>query len=256
MMMTALIVDDEPLARSRLRRLLEGQDIEIKGEAQNGATALQLAEDLHPDLLFLDIRMPGLTGMQIASAIAHLDSPPVVVFVTGYSEHALPAFEHGALDYLVKPVSADRLMVTLARARERLSDRRARAEAQRSAIEQAGALPRLRSLPVRGDYAVKFIALDKILCILARDKKVFARTDTGEFRTFYTLTQLESLLPPDRFLRIHDSAVANLDAIVELSFLGDHAYEARLTNGERLRVGRTRYADLQRHLGLDRRTTA
>jgi DNA-binding LytR/AlgR family response regulator len=229
--------------------------VQIVGEAQNGSVALQLAEDLHPDVMFLDIQMPGLTGMQMAYAILHMDIAPIIVFVTGYSEHALNAFDNGALDYLVKPVSVERLTVTLARVRERLSDRKARTEAQLHSIERADKMPFLRSLPVRADYAVKFIALDKVLCAIARDKKVYARTEMGEFRTFYTLTQLETLLPTDRFVRIHDSALVNLDAVVELLFLGDHTYEVRLTDGERIRVGRTRYADLQRHLGLDKHPT-
>ena len=253
--MTTLIVDDEPLARARLTRLLEGQDVQIVGEADNVALALQLAEDLKPDLLFLDIQMPGLTGMQMASALLHLDSAPLIVFVTGYSEYALTAFENGALDYILKPISLERLTVTLARARERLADRQARLDAQQFVAHQAEKAPPLRNLPVRSDFAVQFIPLDQLLCLFARDKKVFALTEKEEYRTFYTLTQLETLLPSDRFARIHDSTMVNLDAVVELLFLGDHTYEVRLTNRQRVRVGRTRYAELQRRLGLNNRTT-
>lgn len=256
-MMTALIVDDEPLARSRLRRLLEAQEVQIVDEADHAATALQQAEDLQPDLLFLDIQMPGLTGMQMASALLHMDNAPLLVFVTGYAEHALAAFERGALDYLVKPVTQERLSITLARVRERLTDRQARALVQQRILKQAKQTPTLlRSLPIRADYAVRFLPLDDILCLFARDKKVYALTAEGEHRTYYTLTQLEDLLPPDRFVRIHDSSLVNLDAVVELLLLGDHSYEVRLTNRQRLRVGRTRYADLQRSLGLNNRPTA
>ncbi|MCW3053448.1 MAG: DNA-binding response regulator [Chthonomonadales bacterium] len=251
-MTTALIVDDEPLARSRMRRLLEKHEIRIAAEADNGATALQQAEDLKPDLLFLDIQMPGLTGMQLASAILHLENAPLIVFVTGYSDHTLSAFEHGALDYLVKPVKEERLAVTLARVHERLSDRQARTQAQERVRQQAEQAPTpLRVLPTRADYAVHFLALNKILYLFARDKKVFAQTAEGEYRTYYTLTQLETLLPADRFLRIHDSFVVNLDEMVELLFLGDHTYEVRMTDRQLLRVGRTRYAALQRRLGLN-----
>ena len=177
--------------------------------------------------------------------------------MTGYSEYALAAFEKGALDYLVKPVTQERLSVALARLRERLADRQARAQEQQRVLEQAeqDSTP-LRSLPIRADYAVRFLALDNILCLFARDKKVYALTAEGEHRTFYTLTQLESLLPPDRFVRIHDSSLVNLDAVVELLLLGDHTYEVRLSNRQRLRVGRTRYAELQRRLGLNHRATA
>jgi len=254
-MITTLIVDDEPLARARLRRMLGGQDIEIVGEAENGITALQLAEDLRPDLLFLDIQMPGLTGLQMAMALRQLDHPPLLVFVTGYSEHALTAFEHDALDYLLKPITAERLAITQARARERLSKLHRREPAHQAVREEPGDAVPLRSLPVRADYAVRFIPVRDILCAVARDKRVFVRTREGEFRTYYTLTQMETLLPAEYFLRIHDSSIVNLDAVTELCFLGDHTYEIRLSNDQMLRVGRTRYADLQRRMGLARRST-
>src|SRR5947209_17495729 len=164
--MTALIVDDEPLARVHLRRLLEGQEVEILGESESAAQALRQAEDLRPELVFLDIQMPGLTGMQMASALLHLDMSPLVVFVTGYSEHAVTAFEHAALDYLVKPVSADRLSKTLVRARERLADLEARKAAREWIGERAAEAPPLRRLPVRADYVVHLIRLEEIVCAI------------------------------------------------------------------------------------------
>lgn len=253
-MTTTLIVDDEPLARARLRRLLEAQGALVVGEADNAAMALQLSEDLQPEALFLDIQMPGLTGMQMASALTRLDNPPLIVFVTGYSEHALSAFEQGALDYLVKPVTQERLAVTLVRVRERLTDRQARATAHQTMAQATEIAPvPLRMLPIRADYAVRFLPLDSILYLFARDKKVFAMTEEGEHRTYYTLTQLESLLPSERFIRVHDSTIVNLDSVVELLLLGDHAYEVRLKNRQRVRVGRARYAELQRRLGLNNR---
>jgi DNA-binding LytR/AlgR family response regulator len=249
--MTGLIVDDEPLARSHLRRLLQAQGVEVIGEAETAALALQLAEDLHPDLFLIDIQMPGLTGLQMAGALLHLDPVPLTVFVTGYSEHAVAAFEHGALDYLVKPVAADRLAKTLVRARERLADAHSRRAAERRVLEEASQAPPLRRLPVRLDYAVRLLRMDEILCAVAREKRVYVRTQAGEHRTYYTLTQLESLLPREQFLRIHDSCLVNLERVEELIFLGNHAYEVRLANTQRLPVGRTRYAELQRRLGLE-----
>ena len=120
--MTAVVADDEPLARAHLRILLDEQAVETVGEAGNTAEALRMAEDLRPDILFLDIQMPGLTGLQAATALLHMDHPPLLVFVTGYSQHAVAAFEHNALDYLLKPVSADRISKTLVRARARLAE--------------------------------------------------------------------------------------------------------------------------------------
>ena len=253
-MITAIIVDDEPLARSRMKRLLELHGVQIVAEAANGAIALQQSEDLQPDLLFLDIQMPGLTGLQMATALLHLKKAPYLVFVTGYSEHSLAAFEYGALDYLVKPVTQERLTITLTRVRERLTDQQARTRITEADLKKALPAPEfLRSLPIRADFAARFLALDKILCVFAREKKVYALTVEAEHRTFYTLTQLETLLPTDRFVRIHDSTLVNLDEVQELIYLGDHAYEVRLSNQQRLRVGRTRYPELQRRLGLDHR---
>src|ERR1019366_4593470 len=111
--MNALIVDDEPLARVHLRRQLEAQGVEIVGEAENALDALSLAKELQPDLMFLDIKMPGMSGMQLAESMRTLDVQPLLIFVTGYSEYALVAFEIEAVDYLLKPVSADRLVKTL-----------------------------------------------------------------------------------------------------------------------------------------------
>jgi DNA-binding LytR/AlgR family response regulator len=276
---TGLIVDDEPLARAHLLRLLKAQEVEILAEADNAATGLQLAEDLHPDIVFLDIQMPGLTGMQMAAAMMHLDMPPLIVFVTGYSEYALDAFDRNAMDYLVKPLSPDRLAQTLVRARERLANRAVRnipsgtagadtmaagAGENRtdapgtpavSAAEQADLKPEtpttLRRLPIRENYAVRLLRIEEILCAVSREKRVFVRTAGGEYRTYYTLTQLETLLPPDLFLRIHDSCLVQLERVEEIIFLGNHTYRVRLSDGELLPVGRSRYPELQRRLGLE-----
>jgi two-component system LytT family response regulator len=271
--LTGLIVDDEPLARAHLRRLLTAQEVEIVAEADNVATALECAEDLRPDIVFLDIQMPGLTGMQMASALLHLDAPPLVVFVTGYSEYALDAFDRNALDYLVKPLSPDRLARTLARARERIANRSIRNERTDTlAAEEVddvheeralsapyvetqrpeGSVPAtLRRLPIRENYAVRLVRIEEIVCAVAREKRVYVRTAGGEHRTYYTLTQLETLLPPDRFLRIHDSCLVQIEKVEEILFLGNHTYRVRLSDGELLPVGRSRYPELQRRLGLD-----
>jgi DNA-binding LytR/AlgR family response regulator len=247
---SALIVDDEPLARAHLRRLLEAQNVEICAEAENAAQALQLAEDRRPDLLFLDIQMPGLTGMQAASALMHLDAPPLVIFVTGYSEHAVAAFEQDALDYLLKPVAPERLARTLVRARERLADRTALRSVEEQVDTRATESEPLKRLPIREDYVVRLLRVEEILCAVSREKRVWVRTVAGEHRTYYSLSQLESLLPPDTFCRIHDSCLVNLDKVEELVFLGNHSYMVRLSNEELVPVGRTRYAELQRRLGL------
>jgi DNA-binding LytR/AlgR family response regulator len=248
--LTALIVDDEPL---------EEQGVEVVGEAEQAATAIQLAEDLQPDLLLLDIQMPGLTGLQLAEAMQQSSARSLLIFVTGYSEYAAAAFEQAVLDYVVKPASATRLAKTLARARERIAAARSADSPGRSpghwiAEDAPPPVPpaeRLRRLPIRKDYSVRLVRVEEIQSAVAREKRVFVRTQDGdEHRTYYTLTQLEGLLPADLFLRIHDSCIVQLHAVEEILFLGNHTYAVRLVGGEQFPVGRTRYAALQERLGL------
>ncbi|HHO69364.1 MAG TPA: response regulator, partial [Gammaproteobacteria bacterium] len=116
--MKALIVDDEPLARSRLARLLEGMDdVETIGEASTGREAIQQSDSLDPDIVLLDIRMPEMDGLEAAMHLSQLDNPPAIIFTTAYNEHALAAFEANAVDYLLKPIRRERLADALARAR-------------------------------------------------------------------------------------------------------------------------------------------
>jgi DNA-binding LytR/AlgR family response regulator len=250
MRLTALIVDEECLARAHLRHLLEAQEVRVLGEAENASEARDRLDTIRPDLLLADVQMPGESGIELARELTGRPGSPQVIFVTGFSEYAVNAFEQNALDYLLKPVSAERLAITLKRAQERLASRPAPPQGRESSGTPSGAVCRLRALPVRADFAVRFLPLSSVLCVVARDKKVYACTQDGEYRALYTLTQLESMLPDDQFLRIHESSVVNLDAIRQLDFLGDHAYEICLSNSRRLRVGRMRYAELQRRIGL------
>jgi DNA-binding LytR/AlgR family response regulator len=249
--MTALVVDDEPLARVYLRRMLEEQGVTVMGEAETAVQAIEMSEDLRPNLLFLDIQMPGLTGLQLAEALQQSASDAQIIFVTGYSEYAMSAFDQAALDYLVKPVSPTRLAKTLVRARERLADTAARAQMAVRVNEQAAKeVQPLKRLPIRKDYSVLLVRVEEIVTAMARDKRVFVRTADGEHRTYYTLTQLESLLPEEQFLRVHDSCIVNLEMVEEVLLLGNHTYALRLSNGEQIPLRRTRYPELQRRLRI------
>jgi DNA-binding LytR/AlgR family response regulator len=252
-MITTLVVDDEPLTRSYLRQALETQGVSILGEAADGALALQLAEDLCPDLIVLDLdlKTPGLTGPQIGSALQRLDPVSLVAYVAGSAQHAVMAFEQGAMDYLVKPVAPERLAKMVARARSRLSDRQARREAERRALERATPAPRPR-VPVCTPTAVRLIRIEEIDSIEAREKRVYVRTEDDEYRTDCSMSQLETVLPPDQFFRIHFSYLVKLERVEEILFLGNHRYAVRLTDNRRLPVGRNRYPALRERLGLDR----
>lgn len=248
--MRAMILDDEPFARSRLRRLLGEHGVDVVGEFASAPDGLLAVQEHRPDVLFLDIQMPNMSGMEMAAALEHVEQPPLLVFVTGYSEHAVTAFEHMALDYLMKPVSSERLAVTLVRAAQRMADRAARTAAERRARAHAARRLAADRLPIRVGFSITFVPVNDILALVSRSRKVSVVTSDAEYATTYTLRELVALLPCDRFMRIHDSCIVDLRAIRALDFLGDHSYQVRLSNDLQLPVSRARYAELSRRLGL------
>lgn len=245
--LTAILIDDEPLALVHLKRLLENQGVQILATSESAHRALELVLQNQPDLLFLDIQMPETTGIQLAAALQGIPQPPLLVFATGHSEYALPAFEYHALDYLLKPISPDRLIKTLTQAYARRQERLANT----TPTEKSVAPPVPRYLPVRTDYALRFLAFDEIVYCQSKDKKVLLHTtQREELRTTQSLLSLEELLPEDAFLRTHDSYLVALSQIQELLFLGNHEYQLQLREGTRIPIGRTRYAEVRRRLGL------
>jgi two-component system response regulator LytT len=243
--MKAVIADDETLARTHLRSLLEQQGVEVVGEAETGAEALAQAQKLRPDLLFLDIQMPNVNGLETASALREVEASTLVVFVTGYSEYAARAFDEAAFDYLLKPVSPERIALTLTRGRNAL---RLTSDAEYVPVERPNGPP--PRLPVRTDYAIKLIPVKDILCAVAKEKRVILRLAASEMKTAYSLTQLEKILPSEEFMRIHASVVVRLEVVEQLNYLGNHSYSATLQGGLTVPIGRGFFLELQRRLGI------
>lgn len=247
----ALIADDEPRARQFLEKLLgEQPSVEIVGEARNGAEALSQAAALKPDVVFLDIQMPDLSGLEVAR---HLTGPdaPLLVFVTAYDQHAVEAFEVAALDYLLKPIRRERLAETVRRVtQEARSSRRAsgQAEAVRSVLASPGVQREpLRRLPVRFRREVKLLELDQVSRIISRDRVVLACAEGREYLADYTLQELEERLPPGRFIRAHRAALVNMDAIA--SYGGEEGVLVlHLKDGTRVEASERRAADVRRKL--------
>lgn len=214
-----LIVDDEPLARQRLRALLQAQDaVSVVGEAGDGQTAVTLCTQLHPDLVLLDIAMPGLDGMQTAHRLAALQPAPAVVFCTAFDDHALPAFEAHALDYLVKPVRPERLAAALSKARTFLVGR--------SLSQAATGTPR-RHLCARLRGSLRRIPVEDIHYLLADEKYVLIHHAHGEDLIEEPLKALEQEFA-DRFVRIHRNCLVARDRLLELRRAKDGHVQAIL----------------------------
>ncbi|GMN02512.1 LytR/AlgR family response regulator transcription factor [Erythrobacter sp. MTPC3] len=227
-----LIVDDEPLAVERIQVICaELSDINVVGTASDGAAALRLAEKLDPDLILLDMTMPELDGLGVARKLAESDEPPAVIFVTAHDHFAVEAFDLEAIDYVLKPVSGDRL----ARAIER-------AVARRGERKEIGS-KWLEELWVPHRSELLRIAVSEVHQIDAERDYVRLHVGTSEAPHSYLLLQtiagLEARLDPDQFIRIHRSTILRRDNIRGLRHDGLGVWSAELQNGEALRIGRT-----------------
>jgi DNA-binding LytR/AlgR family response regulator len=248
--MRVLIVDDEPAARRRLAIMLDELDVEVVGEAANGVEALELVPQRRPDVLLLDIAMPEVDGFDVAR---HLDAPrPLIVFQTAYDEYALKAFEHEALDYVVKPVTLQRLDQALDRARRRLEGAARPAFTQDlidrlQAAVARGAPARRPRLLVRDGTGHRLLPLGEIVRFTADEGTVVARTAGAAFSTDYTLTELEQRTA-GAFIRPNRSELLNVDRIVRIESGGDGSAELTLAGGERVHVSRRRAAEVRRVL--------
>jgi len=232
----ALVVDDESLARSNiLHQLRANPEVEILGECDSAARALDAIRSQKPDLVFLDVRMPEYDGFDILEMLG-AEAPPAVIFVTAYDQYALKAFETGALDYLLKPFNNARFDRALDRARERIALRRAvPVKMDRVTIKNAG--------------SVIFLPTTEIDWIEAADYYASLHVAKKTHLLRRSMNDLESDLDPAQFCRIHRSTIVNLDRVRELRFDSDAEYELVLADGTKLRLSRRYRKDLQARLG-------
>ena len=250
-----LIVDDEPLARQRIEDLLAREpNVEIVGTADNGNAAIEAIGRLSPDLLFLDVQMPGKTGLEVARAIG-AESMPATIFVTAYDQHALQAFDLAAVDYLVKPFDDERFEQAFRRARRLVElEETGRLHQHLRTLLRDGSLPRavryLDRIAVESKGKVRFIPVDDIDYIEASGP--YAELVVGGRRHVIreALQTLEERLDPTRFMRVHRSAIVQLDRVDTLLRGAGGDYEIQLKDGTRLRVSRSRREDLAQRLGV------
>lgn len=243
----ALIADDEPLARARLSRLLAGEEgVEIVASCGDGAQTVQAIRELRPDVAFLDIRMPGMDGFRALSSMPK-SARPRVVFVTAYAEHAVRAFDAEATDYLLKPVSGDRLHEAVRRLRRSLDDGGATTTAPEPVTSQTAFFSRL-AVPDQGRLRV--ISVDDVDHVLAQRNYVELFVGERAYRLRETLSHLEARLDPARFVRVHRSRLVRVDGVADIEALAHGQYVLRLRNGTRLRSGRSYRNVVRRAFGV------
>jgi two-component system LytT family response regulator len=245
-MIDVLIVDDEPMARARLQRLVEGEaDLRLRGEAARGDEAVAAIRAHRPDVVFLDIDMPGMNGFEVIESLAP-DERPLLVFVTAYDEFAVRAFEVHALDYLLKPYDPERFAAAVARVRERLAASAAvgGAAPRADAASLAALLAQVRSrgperLVVRSGQEMVFVAVRDIDWIAAADNYVELHVGPQVHLLRETLASVERRLSPAAFVRIRRDAIVNLERVRAVRAGEDGDDQVVLHDGRTLRLGRS-----------------
>ncbi|MDC7225026.1 MAG: LytTR family DNA-binding domain-containing protein [Spirochaetales bacterium] len=248
--MRAVIVDDESLARDELRFLLEERGaVKVIGEGENGLEAVRLARELKPDIMFLDIQMPGKNGIEAAREILKMEHPPRIIFQTAYDEYALQAFEVNALDYLVKPLSPKRLEAALNRV-----------EKNRPPTEELYRILEKLSRPEEKEHKTvplyrgeKIIPLkqENIIFVEARGKQVRVVTTRGEFTDQRLFWQFEELLTRKDFFRCHRSYLINLSFLEEVNYWVNNAYVVKLRGTEeKIPVSRSHVGEFRDRMNL------
>jgi len=253
--MKAYLLDDEPLAVSRLKRMLEESGrVEVSGTSTDPAEALRLLRQSPPDVLFLDIQMPGLSGFEVLEKVG--EPQPLVVFTTAYDHYALEAFQVNSIDYLLKPVEPRELDRALAKVERTLNGSGARGDmgtllAQVRVMLAQREPQYLRRVASRTGGRVDFIDVSDVGWFYAKDKLTFAAAPEKHYGLDLTIAQLEQKLPPQDWLRIHRSTLLNISAIKELHPWFGGKVAVKLKDGKTtLHVARERVAEVKLKLGL------
>jgi two-component system, LytTR family, response regulator len=247
----ALVVDDEPLARELLVEMLAGEpDVHVVGECGDGAGAVAAIERERPDLVFLDVQMPGLDGFGVVHAVG-VERMPATIFVTAYDQYALRAFEADALDYLLKPFDEERLARTLAKVRRRAGDPAAEAARRMESLLHAVQERRRYAtrLVVRSGVRTRFVPVERVVWIEAEGKLARVHLAGESHLATSGIGVLEAQLDPEQFVRVHRSAIARIDQIQEVQpwFKGEHLL--RMAGGAELTTSAAYRARLRELLG-------
>jgi len=242
-MIRAIIIDDEPLAISVTKEYLAlHSDIEVIGECNDGFRALKMITDLKPDLIFLDVQMPKITGLEMLELIDE-DELPAIIFTTAFEEYAIKAFENNAVDYLLKPYSQERFDQAMVRLRNQ-------PRMKQDDVQELSATQTSNRIVLRDNGQIKIIAHKDIRFLEADDDYVKIHCADGVFMKKITLKHYENVLPSELFIRIHRSFMANVNYITRIEPCEKTSHIAILTSGEKLQVSKSGYQLLKEVLGI------
>lgn len=246
--MRVLVVDDETLARALLiEHLGKVADVEVVGQAANGFEAVKLTEELNPDLIFLDIQMPKLSGFEVLELLA--ERAPAVIFTTAFDEFALRAFDVHAVDYLLKPVEPARLVAAVERAAERLRNRTPAPSPHELSVAARPPGRTLERVLIRHEGRVHVLPLERIDYIEAQDDYLSFASAGKKLRKQQTMSELETQLDGTRFVRIHRSFILNIERLARIDLYGKDSWLAILADGTKLPMSRTGHAKLKELIG-------
>jgi two-component system, LytTR family, response regulator len=249
MTITALIIDDEELARELIKSYLkEFTFIEVVGECSNGFEGLKSINELKPDLVFLDIQMPKLTGFEMLEL---LDDKPFIIFTTAYNEFAIKAFESNAVDYLLKPFSLERFQSALNKVTERIkNNEKSEPVSEKLVAHVAESQETIERVVVKTGNKIHVITTDKIFYLESQDDYVMIYTESGKHLKHQTMKYFESHLDPSEFIRIHRGYLVRIPQIAQLEQFGKESYVLVLKSGTKLPVSKSGYSRLKEVLNF------
>lgn len=249
MKIRALIIDDEKLACSRMQRLLRRyEEIEVVGEARDGREAADLIKAVHPDVLFLDIRMPRMSGFDLLQGV---EESPYIIFTTAYDEYALKAFEENTLDYLLKPIDREKLDRAVSKLKKIFQQSRPLPVSVDKLVRSLEMKERIiKRFSVRLGERILIVPDSKIACFEARDKYTFLHTEDKDYIIPFTLKELEERLDPDIFQRVHKSCIVNIESISSIHKWFGGRLLVKIKGDKEVVVSQTYLGDFKKKLHL------
>lgn len=245
-MIKAIVIDDEPLARMIIKSYLAKEnDIEVVAECGDGFEGAKAIQTYSPDIVFLDIQMPKLTGFEMLEILDHM---PHIVFTTAFEEFAIKAFEKSAVDYLLKPISEDRFAQALSKFRglHKNKEPQKALEVLKEEIEE----DILERIVVKNGTQIKLIPVQQVIFLEAYDDYVKIHTKDGMFLKNKTMASFEKQLDPKQFVRVHRSFIVKVDQLVKIEPMEKESYKGILLNGDKVSISKSGYARLKQTIGL------